>query len=89
VKINGDKSPYDGDAQYWKNRLKQSVTKTQALLLTKQNYRCGYCQGPLASGMVIEIDPILPISQGGRKALSNLRMVHGHCHDGIHNKFMK
>lgn len=84
VKVKGEKSPYDGDTNYWNNRLKQFMTKTQTLLSTKQNYRCGYCHGPFAEGMVVEIDHILPISRGGRKELSNLRMVHGHCHDRIH-----
>ena len=87
VKVRGNKSPYDGDIQYWENRLKQSASKTQAILLAKQGYRCDFCHGPLSVGMVIETDHIVPLSEGGNKIISNLRLVHAHCHDTIHSSY--
>lgn len=87
VKVKGDKSPYDGDDRYWNNRLKISMSKTQSLLLERQGFRCDYCQGPLSVGMVLETDHIIPTSLGGNKIVSNLRLVHAHCHDTIHSSY--
>lgn len=81
VKVKKDKSPFDGDTRYWNNRWKASVSPTQRTLYTQQNEKCAWCQGPIYSGQVIEIDHIIPKKDGGSNTSKNLRLVHGHCHD--------
>lgn len=87
TKVNGTKSPYDGDNQYWNNRLTLNASKTQRNLLESQEHRCGYCNGPLTCGMVVETNHIIPLAESEKKILSNLRLVHEHCHDLIHGSY--
>ena len=84
IKVKGRKSPYDGDTRYWSNRWKTAVSPIRQKLYTKQDGKCGYCQGPILAGQVIEIDHIKPKKDGGSNAMKNLRLVHGYCHDQIH-----
>lgn len=84
VKVEKQKSPYDGDTRYWNNRWKASVSPTKRLLYSKQNGKCSWYKGPIHVGHVVEIDHIIPKKDGGSSKLKNLRLVHGHCHDQIH-----
>ena len=84
IKISGIKSPFDGDERYWQNRLKLGCSTTQKSLLKKQTNKCAWCHRSICIGQVVEIDHIVPISKGGKRSLSNLRLVHAVCHDMIH-----
>jgi len=84
IKIKGKASPYDKDTEYWIKRdstvsqLKPSLKK----LLGRQKYLCGICQKKFTSDTsdAMEIDHIIPISQGGSDKYENLQVVHHSCH---------
>lgn len=84
TKVKGDRSPYDGDKQYWNNRFKLTLTKIRSKLLAKKGYKCEFFKGTIMYNDVLEIDHIKPINKGGKRIASNLRLVHAHCHDLIH-----
>ena len=85
VKVRGDKSPFDGDLSYWGQRLAKysNFTKKQQILLKRQNGKCAYCNEDfrITEKSTMEIDHIKPKSMGGTNDLSNLQLLHRHCHD--------
>lgn len=83
VKVAGTKSPYDGDHRYWVLRLSRysGLTGTVATLLKRQKGTCALCSLPFWQTDVMEVDHIIPKSKGGKEGITNLRLVHGHCHD--------
>jgi len=84
TKVQGDKSPSDGDWRYWGQRLRNSPTTTgrKSHLLKQQDNRCDYC------GLRFMADDVLEVHHRDRNrtnnVYSNLALVHGHCHDLIH-----
>lgn len=82
VKVKGTKSPFDGDLGYWINRMGKApgVRRKIANLLRKQKGKCNHCNNPIRVMDVYEIDHIIPRFQGGRETLSNLQVLHKHCH---------
>ena len=83
VKIQGSRSPYDGDWMYWRTRLGQhpGVATRVAKLLKRQQGRCPRCGLYCKAGDLLEVDHILPKAQGGTDAYSNWQRLHRHCHD--------
>ncbi len=83
VKVQGTRSPFDGDWVYWSSRQGRypGVPPWVAILLRKQRGRCGWCRLFFRDGDVMEIDHILPKSGGGAETFLNLQLLHGHCHD--------
>jgi RNA-directed DNA polymerase len=83
VKVAGSRSPYDGQVTYWSRRLSQNhgANKRVAKLFTRQEGRCKYCGSGFGFEDIMEVDHIVPISEGGKDILSNLQLLHGHCHD--------
>ena len=85
VKVQGEKSPYDGDQMYWSRRLKDYsyglMSKNVKILHRRQKGHCALCDLPFEHEEVMEIDIITPREKGGKDYYSNLRLVHGHCHD--------
>ncbi len=84
VKVRGDKSPYDGDWVYWGARLGRDPTQSPRVLrlLREQQGRCGRCGLRLTTEDVLEIH-----HQDGNRSnnrLSNLVLLHAHCHDQAH-----
>lgn len=83
IKVRGDKSIYDGDWKYWGSRkgtyptIPPRVTK----LLKSQKGKCNNCGLMFGTEDLIEVDHIIPISQGGKDNLNNLQLLHRHCHD--------
>lgn len=68
VKVKGDKSPFDGDYDYWGFRSPKYVkanTTTQQLL-KKQKQLCTWCNKGFTSFDTMEIDHIIPLFKGGR-----------------------
>ncbi len=83
IKVNGRKSPFDGDHVYWTLRLSKYSglpTRIQKILKT-QNGKCNGCQRPFLVGDRMEIDHIIPKSLGGLDLYINLQLLHQHCHD--------
>ena len=76
-------SPYDGNWTYWSQR-KANYPGTPirvSKLLKKQKGYCNYCGQSFFSSDAVEVDHILPKSQGGKDEYKNLQLLHQHCHD--------
>jgi RNA-directed DNA polymerase len=80
VKIQGQRSPYDGDWVYWSARLGHfpEVKPRVVKLLKRQRGKCNWCRHYLREGDLLEIDHINP---KGKDTWSNLQILHRHCHN--------
>lgn len=83
VKVIGSRSPFDGDTAYWADRaVRNSKSPLWAKLKAKQENRCAQCQGFLYWNEPQELHHVDQDRRNNR--LTNLWLVHRHCHDGIH-----
>jgi RNA-directed DNA polymerase len=84
VKVQGDKSPLDGDWVYWGARLGRDPTQSPRVLklLKEQRGRCGRCGLPLTTEDGLEVHHLNGNHNDNR--LTNLVLMHGHCHDQAH-----
>src|SRR5262249_28866763 len=91
TKVRGGASPYDGNLFYWSQRLKRHplIEGKLAKLLKEQHGQCRYCGLTFQDGDRWEIDHIMLKSWGGSDALSNLQVLHRHCHDQRHADLTK
>lgn len=82
VKIQGARSPYDGDSIYWGLRLSESkdLTGREQKLLKIQKGKCPHCNHEFKHGDRMEVDHIKLRSLGGRDVYSNLQLLHRDCH---------
>ena len=83
VKVEGKRSPYDGDWLYWSTRLGNfpEISPSVAILLKKQKGKCAYCEQYFQETDIMEKDHIVPKYQGGKNGYNNLQLLHAHCHD--------
>jgi RNA-directed DNA polymerase len=83
IKVQGSRSPFDGDWIYWGSRLgrQPAIPQRTATLLHRQQGRCARCGLYLREGDVLEIDHIQPTARGGPDTYANWHLLHGHCHD--------
>jgi len=83
VKVQGNRSPYDGDLIYWSTRMGKhpEVSTRVATLLKRQKGKCAHCGLIFRDGDLIETDHKTPKSQGGRDSYDNWQLLHRHCHD--------
>ncbi|HAA27035.1 MAG TPA: group II intron reverse transcriptase/maturase [Cyanobacteria bacterium UBA8553] len=83
VKVQGDRSPFDGDLIYWSTRLGEhpEMDATVAKLLKRQSGRCAYCRLNFMDGDLMEKDHIVPKISGGKNSSDNYQLLHRHCHD--------
>jgi RNA-directed DNA polymerase len=83
IKVQGNRSPFDGDWVYWSSRMGRhpEAPSRVAILLKKQNGKCAYCGLFFSDGEVMEIDHKIPRNCGGKDSYDNLQLLHGHCHD--------
>jgi RNA-directed DNA polymerase len=84
IKVEGVRSPYDGDWIYWSARkgVFPGVKKQVAELVKQQGgkcYHCGHYFNPDSLAEIHHID-----RNHGNNKRGNLALVHGHCHDLIH-----
>ncbi|MGI0499786.1 group II intron reverse transcriptase/maturase [Arthrospira platensis CENA650] len=81
--IRPDATPYDGNWTYWATRKGQAIDTPNrvAKLLKKQKGRCNWCGQFFTPSDLIEVDHIVPRSQGGKDEYKNLQLLHRHCHD--------
>jgi RNA-directed DNA polymerase len=88
IKVQGTRSPFDGDWLYWSIRMGQhpDVFSAAAKLLKRQQGRCTWCGLFFRPGDQWQIDHIIPRSKGGTEATSNLQLLHQHCHQRKHGK---
>nr|AOC61486.1 putative reverse transcriptase, intron maturase and HNH endonuclease [Rhexinema sarcinoideum] len=82
IKIIGEKSPFDGDHVYWTKRLTKYSGYPSGIckLMKKQNFTCPICNNLFITEDRLEIDHIIPKSQGGMDRYSNLQLLHKVCH---------
>jgi RNA-directed DNA polymerase len=83
VKVEGKRSPYDGDWVYWGRRLREypGLSTRKGKLLKWQMGKCVYCGLYFKDGDLTEVDHIRPRWAGGKSAYSNWQLLHRHCHD--------
>lgn len=86
IKVQGSRSPYDGDWIYWSCRMGHhpAVTLRVARLLKRQAGQCAHC------GLYFFADDLMEVhhmdkNQNNHKQV-NLALTHRHCHDQIHAK---
>ena len=81
VKVQGNRSPYDGDWLYWSIRQGRHPRASPRLarLLKEQRGRCRHCRLFFHHEDRIEIDHRNGDRHDARFA--NLQALHGHCHD--------
>jgi RNA-directed DNA polymerase len=84
IKIQGNKSVYDGDWVYWGMRLRRAphVTVREGQLLKQQRGRCESCGLCFQGSEQWEIHH----RDGNHRhnELANLVLLHTHCHDQLH-----
>ena len=88
AKVQGRKSPYDGDEVYWCKRMGQryqSVDPQKARLLKRQTGKCHLCKMIFKPGDRIEKHHLILKSKGGTRADQNMVLLHLHCHDKLHS----
>jgi RNA-directed DNA polymerase len=83
IKVQNNRSPYDGDWVYWGTRLGRhpEIPPLIIRLLRKQQGRCWECGLFFRNGELMEVDHIIPRALGGKNAFHNLQLLHRHCHD--------
>ncbi|MHC0068369.1 group II intron reverse transcriptase/maturase [Nostoc sp. UIC 10890] len=83
TKVQGERSPYDGDFVYWSTRMGEHplADSRVAKLLKMQRGRCTHCGLFFRDDERMEIDHIIPKSEGGKNGYNNLQLLHRHCHD--------
>jgi RNA-directed DNA polymerase len=83
IKVQGHRSPFDGDWLYWaaRNGKHPQLPARIAMLLKRQQGRCAYCGLYFRDEDLLEQDHIWPQAYGGVDRLDNLQLLHRHCHD--------
>jgi RNA-directed DNA polymerase len=83
IKVQGNRSPYDGDWSYWATRMGRhpELPLKKAKLLKMQHGKCAFCGLYFKDGDLLEVDHIIPKSQGGKNTYKNMQLLHRHCHD--------
>lgn len=81
IKVASNNSVYDTNDAYWALRTTKygDFNTKERNLLKKQKGICPICKGKINDN-IVEIDHIIPKSQGGKDTYSNLQLLHKHCH---------
>ena len=83
MKVQGDKSPFDGDLVYWSSRLgtHPEMPDRKTRLLKQQKGKCAWCGLHFACDDVLEVDHKTPLLLKGKDEWKNLQLLHRHCHN--------
>lgn len=86
TKVQGRRSPFDGNWPYWTARMGRNplLTPRVAKLLKRQKGKCIHCGWYFDTGSLLEIHHVDHNHKNLRE--ENLQLIHGHCHDDIHGK---
>ena len=82
VKVQGNKSPYDGDILYWSDRNSKLYDGFTAKILKKQKNKCDYCGLKFQTDERVHLHHIDGNHNNWKH--KNLTVVHESCHDYIH-----
>ena len=82
VNVKGEKSPFDGDINYWSKRNSVLYDGATAKTLRKQNHSCGHCGLKFLDEEKIELHHI----DGNHNNWNskNLLAIHRSCHQYVH-----
>ena len=82
TKVQGRRSPYDGNWLYWTTRRgrQPGTPKRIARLLKQQMGKCTACGLYFKPEDTLQVDHIIPRSQGGRDEYTNWQLLHLQCH---------
>ena len=85
IKVQGNRSPLDGDWSYWATRMgKHPELPTQiAKLLKHQHGKCSDCELYFRSEDLLEVHHLDGNHQNHK--WDNLALLHQHCHDQVHS----
>jgi RNA-directed DNA polymerase len=82
VKVEGVRSPFDGDWKYWASRQAYypGVSCWLAMVLKRQGGKCARC------GMMFMPEDLIEVHHVKRedKRTGQLEALHRHCHDSVH-----
>ena len=85
IKVQGSRSPFDGDWIYWSSRMGKSpeISRKVAKLLKEQKGKCGHCGNYFQADSVMEIHHMDGNHKNNKS--ENLQLLHRHCHDNKHS----
>jgi len=89
VVVRHDASPDDPNLRsYWEQREAKKAellqTWRQRELAKRQGGFCPICRDRLQNDEELHAHHVIPRSQGGEDAISNLALVHLYCHQQVH-----
>ena len=89
IMVRFDASPDNPDLRsYWKQREARKAellpTWRQRELAKRQKGQCTICHDSLHNDEELHVHHVIPKSQGGEAAISNLALVHLYCHQQAH-----
>jgi group II intron reverse transcriptase/maturase len=82
VNVKGDKSPFDGDTNYWSERNSKLYDGATSQVLKRQDHTCGYCGLKLLSDEKVHLHHVDGNHSNWKN--NNLLAIHESCHDYIH-----
>lgn len=84
IKVQADRSPYDGDWSYWGSRLRTypGLSPLNSFLLRQQEGKCSHCGLAFLPNDLIEMHHRDGNHDNHRR--HNLALLHRHCHDQVH-----
>ena len=82
INVKGEKSPFDGDINYWAKRNNFLYDGTLAKILRKQNHSCEYCKNKIIDDEKVELHHIDGNHNNWEE--KNLLGIHRSCHQYIH-----
>ena len=80
--VKGDKSPFDGDVNYWSKRNSIFYDGTIAKALKEQNHSCGHCGLKFLDEEKVELHHI--DGNHSNWKTKNLLAIHRSCHHYVH-----
>ncbi len=90
VMVRGTASPDDPSLrEYWERRNRTGATRLncgERKIARRQGYRCQVCRESLFNGEELHKHHLIPRSQGGSEAYTNLAFCHLYCHQQLHSK---
>ena len=84
IKVQGSRSPFDGDWSYWASRMGKhpELPNHIAQLLKQQGGKCSHCGLYFESSNLLEVHHLDGNHQNHKR--NNLALLHQHCHDQVH-----
>jgi len=87
VKVQGGRSPFDGDWPYWASRWGHypEVNPAVAWMLQAQGGRCAHCKRRFFPGDDLRERHHKDGDRSNNRR-SNIELLHRHCHDAVHRQ---